>query len=636
MTTVSRFASALALTCLALAVCARAQTPPIEVSTDSDNVEFSAQGATRRVHVEVYAPSGELVFETDGADGRSIHWPMVDRRGERVPDGVYLATITVVDAAGKRRKRIEQVTVSSPQPLAQAAPATQEPLDPTGSGAAGRLAKWTSPSSLGNSVLTESAAGNVGVNTVPAAVLHVNKQAQPPPLASNGTNATVLLQTSGGKGGNTTGTTRQIAGAGASISLVGGQGGDAPAGSTNGRGGSITLQPGSAGAGAGTQGLGGNVLIDPSGVGKVAIGTGFAEVPGLTIGNKVPGGQAQLRLYNANGRYGGFNRWTNRLEVMSLDAIGLSAGGIARPHLWIEPNGDVGIGTFPVDTRLHVVGPMTIEGGCCPRLYLGTGNVDFNRSLEVRNSQQEPLFAGLKVGGITISYDDVYTVVPERNNLLVRGQAAIGARNTLSGVGLYVVGTSAGIQAESSGFAAVIGIGNAGVYGQSTVQNGAGIFGAARNISGSIGVYGRAVASNASTYAGVFDGKLQVNGTFVNNSDRNMKANISSVSPRSILRKLATVPIQAWNYKTEGAEVRHLGPMAQDFRAAFGLGVDEKTISAVDADGVALASIQALYEMMLEKDRLIERQGRQIGHLQARLARIERAANKRRPARKAR
>jgi hypothetical protein len=34
--------------------------------------------------------------------------------------------------------------------------------------------------------------------------------------------------------------------------------------------------------------------------------------------------------------------------------------------------------------------------------------------------------------------------------------------------------------------------------------------------------------------------------------------------------------------------------MAQDFRAAFGLGDDEKTIATVDADGVALAAIQGL------------------------------------------
>jgi hypothetical protein len=56
--------------------------------------------------------------------------------------------------------------------------------------------------------------------------------------------------------------------------------------------------------------------------------------------------------------------------------------------------------------------------------------------------------------------------------------------------------------------------------------------------------------------------------------------------------------------------------MAQDFRAAFGLGIDDKGISSVDADGVALASIQSLYQMMQEKDRQIERLRAQVVHLQ--------------------
>ena len=42
--------------------------------------------------------------------------------------------------------------------------------------------------------------------------------------------------------------------------------------------------------------------------------------------------------------------------------------------------------------------------------------------------------------------------------------------------------------------------------------------------------------------------------------------------------------------------------MAQDFNAAFGVGEGETQISAVDADGVALAAIQGLYGVVLEKE----------------------------------
>jgi hypothetical protein len=62
-----------------------------------------------------------------------------------------------------------------------------------------------------------------------------------------------------------------------------------------------------------------------------------------------------------------------------------------------------------------------------------------------------------------------------------------------------------------------------------------------------------------------------------------------------ILEKLAALPISTWNYKSDPPSVRHLGPMAQDFMAAFGLGDDDKVINTVDANGVVMVAIQALY-----------------------------------------
>ena len=60
-------------------------------------------------------------------------------------------------------------------------------------------------------------------------------------------------------------------------------------------------------------------------------------------------------------------------------------------------------------------------------------------------------------------------------------------------------------------------------------------------------------------------------------------------------------PMQTWKYKAETGSVRHLGPMAQDFRAAFALGQDDKHISTVDEGGVALAAVQELYRQGLRK-----------------------------------
>jgi hypothetical protein len=94
---------------------------------------------------------------------------------------------------------------------------------------------------------------------------------------------------------------------------------------------------------------------------------------------------------------------------------------------------------------------------------------------------------------------------------------------------------------------------------------------------------------------------LYVNGALVVTSDRNAKDNFNDIRPRDILEKVAALPITSWNYKQD-ASSRHLGPMAQDFYAAFGVGLDDKHIATVDADGVALAAIQGLNQKVEEKD----------------------------------
>lgn len=84
-------------------------------------------------------------------------------------------------------------------------------------------------------------------------------------------------------------------------------------------------------------------------------------------------------------------------------------------------------------------------------------------------------------------------------------------------------------------------------------------------------------------------------------SDRNQKEHFAPVDVQEVLGKVATLPITTWNYKDQKAEIRHIGPMAQDFAAAFSVGEDNRFINVVDADGVALAAIQALYQQLQEK-----------------------------------
>ncbi len=111
---------------------------------------------------------------------------------------------------------------------------------------------------------------------------------------------------------------------------------------------------------------------------------------------------------------------------------------------------------------------------------------------------------------------------------------------------------------------------------------------------------------------------LFVNNTFVSLSDRRAKAGFTPIDPRDVLEKVAALPITRWHY-TNAPATTHLGPVAQDFHAAFGLGLDDKSIATVDADGVALAAIQGLNRKLTDE---VQRQDREIKGLQRSLSEL--------------
>ena len=105
-------------------------------------------------------------------------------------------------------------------------------------------------------------------------------------------------------------------------------------------------------------------------------------------------------------------------------------------------------------------------------------------------------------------------------------------------------------------------------------------------------------------------------------SDRKLKEHFQDVDPRQLLEGLSKVPITTWNYKAQGNDIRHIGPMSQDFHATFQVGEDERHISTVDADGVALAAIQGLYEMVQERDAEMAQQQEEIETLRIELRQL--------------
>ena len=101
--------------------------------------------------------------------------------------------------------------------------------------------------------------------------------------------------------------------------------------------------------------------------------------------------------------------------------------------------------------------------------------------------------------------------------------------------------------------------------------------------------------------------------------------NIAPINPREVLDKVAALPLSQWNYKTK-QNSPHIGPMAQDFKAAFGLGSSDTSICTVDADGVALAAIQGLNQKVESDNAALRAEN---AELKARLDRLEQLINTR-------
>ncbi len=177
------------------------------------------------------------------------------------------------------------------------------------------------------------------------------------------------------------------------------------------------------------------------------------------------------------------------------------------------------------------------------------------------------------------------------------GEVALYAAQASTGYGAYVYsasgvalraisGTSYGLWGDSTGSYAVIG----------------------EDHGGGIGVFG----SSVSGWAGAFDGPVTAT-SYSTSSDRNAKTHIAPIDSKAILELVSGLPISSWDFKSDLTR-RHIGPMAQDFHAAFKLdGADDTHINLTDVAGVTLAAIQALDAEMKGKDA-------EIAELKAQLA----------------
>lgn len=223
------------------------------------------------------------------------------------------------------------------------------------------------------------------------------------------------------------------------------------------------------------------------------------------------------------------------------------------------------------------------------------------------------------------------TVAGGRSNKAAGSYASIGGgdSNAAPGYGATVPGgesnTASGDYAFAAGRQASASHTGTFVWGDSTIVTSLDSTGVDQFIacaSGGIWFYSKSDLSK-----GVRLDPDATSWTGFSSSDKALKHNIRQMDGRDILSKLAQIPISRWSYKSQVPGIEHIGPMSQDFYAAFGLGADDKHIDAIDADGVSLAAIQGLYELLQERDAqiktVIQEKDAKIADLEMRLAALE-------------
>ncbi len=329
-------------------------------------------------------------------------------------------------------------------------------------------------------------------------------------------------------------------------------------------------------------------------------------------------------------------------EVFSVDGSGRINGGLLVQQNATSPNL---IGGFSGNSVTSGVVAATISGGGD---NTGTNRVTDNFGTVGGGWNYQ---AGDNAG---TTVDNTFAIVGGGQNNTANSFAATvggGSSNTASG---SLASVGGGVSNEASGFAATVG------GGQSNIASGSWATVPGGHLNAAQGPYsfaaGRRAQANhdgafvwgdstdadvASTAANQFIARAIGGVKFYSStdttdpapgvqlvsgasawstiSDRASKENFAPVDGQALLARLNAIPLLTWNWRAQDASIRHMGPMAQDFRAAFELGSDDKHISTVDADGVALAAIQALYRLSLEKDAQLRKQQAQIQEQQAQM-----------------
>jgi hypothetical protein len=190
------------------------------------------------------------------------------------------------------------------------------------------------------------------------------------------------------------------------------------------------------------------------------------------------------------------------------------------------------------------------------------------------------------------------TVAGGQENIASGTRATVGggARNRASGTFATVPGgwadTAAGNHSFAAGQHAVAGHDGCFVWGDYSTSN--------RVASSAVNQWRARCAGGVWFYSNssLTSGVVLASGSNAWSSvcDSASKEDFRPVDKRALLERLAQMRVRDYKMKAQDDGTRHIGPVAQDFAAAFGYGESDKAINSMDAIGVSLAAIQALYE----------------------------------------
>ncbi len=295
--------------------------------------------------------------------------------------------------------------------------------------------------------------------------------------------------------------------------------------------------------------------------------------------------------------------------VVSIGTLGsgsLSVSGPGTRMYWFPGKGAFRAGS--VDSNqwdLSVIGTNSIAVGYNTKAGVNSFCSGYNSEAVdysfVIGNNSHGMGVGAYPGGNSIAMGDSCYSTSTRAVTIGRGNVssstscvAIGRNNVVSGSVSVALGVNCVSNANDS---YVI-----GYYGSANSKNGVFVYADASSpvvtsaalinqfivrASGGITFYSDSARTmGVSVAAG--------SGSWASVSDVNKKENFVAVNEEEILKKIQELKITSWSYKSQSKNVRHIGPMSQDFYKAFHLGESKKMITGVDIDGVILSGIKAV------------------------------------------